>query len=147
MANNRTLTSSTAIIMLQVDTIFPVPVRLQGFSADDVFDTDAVTPGETSMGVDGRLSAGFVPYSVRQNITLQADSLSNDLFEQWLSYERQISEKLVATGSVILLSTQRRYAMTRGFLMSAPVTPAARKILQPRRFTIEWEKVEPALSL
>lgn len=142
--NNRTLTSANSIILISVASIFPVPQRMQGFSTDDLTDMDAVEPKETSMGIDGRLSAGFVPVAVRQNITLQADSLSNDFFERWAQFERQAKEAYVATGTLILPGAQRQYAMTRGFLQSISPIPAARKTLQPRKYTIVWERVEPA---
>lgn len=145
--NNRTLTSADCIILLSVDPIFPVPLRIQGFSADDVFDSDAVQIGETSMGVDGRLSAGYTPMPVTMNISLQADLLSNEFFEAWSEYERSSRRKLVATGTVVLPATLRSYAMTRGFLRSVQVLPAAKKILQPRRYTIEWERVSAAPNI
>ncbi|MDE2434738.1 MAG: hypothetical protein KGM49_00625 [Sphingomonadales bacterium] len=142
--NNRTLTSADCILLLAVNPIFPVAQRIQGFSADDVFDTEPVQTGETSMGVDGRLSAGYTPVPVPMNISLQADSLSNDFFEFWADYERGTGQKLVATGTVLLPATKRQYAMTRGFLRMVPLTPSAKKILQPRRYTVEWERVSPA---
>lgn len=145
--NTRTLTAANAIILLSIDKLFPVPQRLQGFGADDVTDMDSVNPSETSMGVDGRLSAGFVPVPVPQNITLQADSESNDLFENWIEYERGAREKLVCTGTLILPATQRSYSMTRGFLTSIAPIPSAKKSLQPRRYTITWERVSPAPRL
>lgn len=141
MANTRTLTAANVVLMLGVTGLYDTPRRLQGFSADDVTDIDALTQGEGSMGVDGRLSVGFTFSSVNQNITLQADSESNDLFENWQQAERQQVEKYVAFGSILVKATGRRYTMTRGFLMSTSLMPAIRKTLQPRRFTLMWEKI------
>ncbi len=65
MANNRTLTAANAVIMLGITGLYDVPRRLQGFSADDVADVEAVSTGETgaarlqarafagSLGLDG----------------------------------------------------------------------------------------------
>lgn len=142
--NNRTLTASNAILLISVAKLFVVPQRIQGFSADDITDADAIEPTETSMGVDGRLSAGYVPVAVRQNVTLQADSLSNDFFERWFSYEREAREKLVATGTLVIPATEAQYAMTRGFLVGLPPIPSLKKTIGPRRYTIAWERVTPA---
>lgn len=141
MANTRTLTAANAIIMLGVIGLYDTPRRLQGFSADDVSDLDALAVGEGSMGVDGRLSAGFVFNPINQNITLQADSESNDFFENWQQAERSQREKYVAFGTILVRSTGKRYTMTRGFLMSATLMPAIRKTLQPRRYSMTWENV------
>lgn len=143
MANTRTLTSANAILLIGAEKLFPVAKRIQGFSADDVTDMDSIEQVETSMGVDGRLSAGFVPVPIRQNITLQADSTSNDLFELWSNFERVNKEKYPAFGTLILPAVDRQYVLVRGFLRSYSPLPAARKSLQPRRYSIEWEKVIP----
>jgi len=142
--NNRTLTSANSILLLSVDPIFPIPIRLQGFSADDVTSIDALEPTETSMGIDGRLSAGYVPVPVSQNITLQADSESNDFFDFWANYERQAKEKVVASGTIILPGTQAQYVLFRGFLRGYAPLPDVKRTLQPRRFTVVWERITPA---
>lgn len=140
----RTLTSANSIITLAVAGLFDAPRQLQGFSADNIFDTDAVTNAETSMGVDGKLSAGWVPNPVIMNITLQADSLSNDFMEQWYQAEQQLREKLPATGLVILSALTKKYTMTRGFLTSYPPTASAGRTLQARRYALTWEAFSPA---
>lgn len=142
--NNRTLTSANAIILISVAGLFDSPNRIQGFSADDVTDAGDVQPGETAMGVDGRLSAGFVPVPIVQNITLQADSLSNDLFEQWWGAEKSAREKYVASGTLLIPATSRRYTMVRGFLTSVPPTPSLKRIIQPRRYGVTWERIDAA---
>lgn len=142
--NTRTLTSANSILLITVTPVFPTPVRIQGYSADDITDMDAIQPKETSMGIDGRLSAGFVPAPTMQNITLQADSQSNDFFEYWGLYEFQTKDVLVATGTLIIPGTQRQYAMTRGFLKNYQPIPALRRTAQPRRYQIEWERVIPS---
>ncbi|NML93805.1 phage tail fiber protein [Novosphingobium olei] len=141
--NTRTLTSADCIFTISVDPLFPVAVRIQGFSADDITDIDAQTIKETSMGVDGRLSAGFIPAPAMQNVTLQADSQSNDFFDAWATYERTYKRALVATGQIILPAVDKVFICARGFLTTYAPMPAARKTLQPRRHTLTWQSVTP----
>lgn len=141
-----TITSANAIIMIGVPGLFPVPQQLQGFAADDVFDTDALDSAEVLMGVDGQLSAGFVFVPVKQNYSLQADSASNLFFDTWWAVQQQLHEVLPANANVVLGAVGTKWAMTRGFLTSFKPTPDAKKVLQPRRFTITWESVLPAPS-
>lgn len=139
-----TLTAANSVILLSVANLYDVPQQLQGFAADDVFDTGSVTPTETSMGVDGKLSGGFVFNPIVMNVSLQADSDSNIFFENWIAAMVKARETYIATGQVALPSVQRKYAMVRGFLTSHPPTAPVRKTLQPRRYTITWEQVTPA---
>ena len=145
--NTRTLTSADCIFTISVDPLFPVALRIQGFSADDITGMDSQSPKETSMGVDGRLSAGFVPTPAVQNVTLQADSLSNDFFEAWATFERTFKRALVATGQIILPSVQKTFICARGFLTAYPPMPDAGKTLKPRRYGITWQDVTPIPEL
>ena len=140
----KTLTAANSVIMLSVAGLFPAPVQLQGFAADDIFDTDQIDSAETVMGVDGRLSAGWVPMAVKQNFSLQADSDSLSFFETWYASQQAVRELYIAAGSIYLPAVQRKYAMSRGFLTNHSATASAKRILQPRKFMITWEKLTSA---
>lgn len=58
--NNNTLTAANSIITISIADLYPVAQRLQGFAADNITDIDSSNSVETSMGVDGRLSGGFI---------------------------------------------------------------------------------------
>lgn len=144
MANNRTITAANSVLLLSAAGLFDVPQRIQGFSADNITNTDTMANAETLMGVDGRLSAGWVAVAIPQTITLQADSPSNDFFDALLQAEETAREKYVLTGSLVLPAISKKYAMTRGFLTGIVKFPAVGRTLAPRAFTIMWERVAPA---
>ena len=138
------ITSANAIYMLAIPPLFAVPIQLQGFSADNIFVTDPVTIAETSMGLDGILSAGFVFNAKTQSISLQADSASNNMFDTWVAAQELIKDTFRANGVVLLTAINKKWTMTNGILTTYPPIPDAARTLQPRRFTITWEKVQPA---
>ncbi len=140
----RTITDANAVITIGVTNVFPSPVQLQGFAADDIFSTDPLQSAELSMGVDGKLSAGFVFVAAVFAIALQADSESCDLFDQWWQFQQTQKELFPAFGVVQLTSVQRKWAMNKGYLTSYPPIPDGGKILKPRRFVITWESVLPS---
>ncbi len=136
-----TLSTANSILALSVQSIFPIPVKIQGFAVDDSFSVDEVENAEIMMGVDKRLSAGFIPYAVNLDIQLMADSPSNSFFDTWIQQEYTVSDKYVASGTILLQGNGALYTFTRGFLSKfAPVT-SAKKILQPRKYTITFESV------
>jgi hypothetical protein len=136
-----TLTGASCIITIAIPGLFNSPVQLQGFAADDVFDADTQEIAETSMGVDGILSGGFVHVPVKQTIALQADSASNLIFETWAAQQKATLDTYTANGTSNIKSTGRSYVMNKGFLTSFPSIPAVKKLLQPRRYTITWESI------
>jgi len=142
----KSITSANSVIMLSITGLFPVPQQLQGFAADDVFDNDPLPSAETIMGVDGRLSGGFVFVEVKQNYALQADSASIDIFDQWWAAQQQIRDVYTANGVVLLTTVGKKWTMTKGFLTNYKPIPDIKKLLQPQRFTITWERISPAVA-
>lgn len=142
--NNRTLTSANSVLTLQIAGLYPVPQTIQGYSADDMFSVADQDTSEVSMGVDGRLSAGYVPIVNEFEFMLQADSESNDIMDNLIAAEKAAREKYIINGTIALSGVNKKYVMTRGFL--GTVTPMAKagKTLGPRRFLIRFESISPA---
>lgn len=139
---NSTLTAANAVITLSIAGLFTAPQQLQGFSADNIFEVGDQTITEVMMGVDGRLSGGFVFNPVQQTFTLQADSPSNTIFETWAAQQAKNLDVYVASGVTTLKSVGTKYTMTRGFLISLPPLPTAAKVLQPRKYMVQWQGVQ-----
>lgn len=139
-----TLTNANSSIQLSIAGLFSVPTKLQGYAADDVFSADPLNSSELAMGVDGKLSAGFVFVPVKWSITLQADSASNDIFDQWYAQQQTAKDLFEASGIVLLPTINRKWTMRKGFLTDYPPMPDGRKILQPRKYGITWESISPA---
>lgn len=140
-----TLTSANCTLMIGVGLVFPVPQEIQGFATDDAVAIDANQPAEALMGVDGIMSAGWVPTMRVQTISLQADSPSLFIFETWATSQEAAREVFFANGSLYIPSINRKYAMTRGVLTDYRTHPDAKRILQPVQFKITWQTVAPAL--
>ena len=141
-----TITGANSTFTLAIAGLFPTPVQLKGYAADDAFATEALASAETMMGVDGILSGGFVYVEVKQTITLQADSPSTAMFDQWYAAQQQQQDVFVASGLITLPSTKLKYVMTTGFLTSYPPLPDVKKLLQPRRFGITWQSAQPQIT-
>ena len=140
------ITSANAVILLTVPLYLPVPTQLQGFAADDIYDTDDVVVAETLMGVDGNLSGGTVFNATVQTFSLQADSPSVDFFDG-LDAAQQASAKVGGPGvfpvfgNITLTSVGKSYTMSNGILTRAKRLPDAKKMLQPRKWQVMWQTV------
>lgn len=133
------ITAANAIFQIFIPDVFPSPQQLQGFAADDIFDTESQEVVQTQMGVDGLLSAGFVYVETKQTITLQANSPSNDVFDQWNAAQQAALDAFPASAVVVLPALGQKWQLTRGFLTSFKPIPGAGKVLKPRAFTITWQ--------
>ena len=136
-----TLTTANSVIFLVIPDLFPVPQRIQGYSADDIVTTEPVDSVEVVMGLDGQASAGWMPTLKVQTWVLQADSPSTFMFDTWQQSQEAIKDAYIADGTIKFPSLGRLYVCTKGFLSNYAAVPDARKILQPRRFRITWESI------
>lgn len=138
------ITGANSVVLLSVTSLFPVPQQIQGFAQDEIFDTDAIATKEILTGVDGNMSAGWIYVPVKLNITLQADSLSNNFFESWYASEQAIQDALFATGTIRVPGISRLYQFRKGALSNYKPTPDAKKVLQPRKYEITFQSYVPA---
>lgn len=136
-----TLTSANSVFTLTVLSVFPSPQTLQGYATDDMFSVDGFQSVETAMGVDGYLSAGYTPMPKVMTVTLQADSPSLPVFDNWFAAQRVIKDAIVAAGILTVPSLRLTHTLVRGFLSSYTPLASARKILQPRAMQITWQDI------
>lgn len=140
----RTLTAANSVYLLQIPGLYDTYQKLQGYAADAAFATEASVSAEVVVGVDGKVSAGYTPYLTPQSITLQPDSESSDIFENWIQAQDAVREVLYANALVSLPGSQREYSLTQGYLTSVMKIPGTAKILQARPFTITWAAITSA---
>lgn len=138
-----TLTVANSVIMMTCEALYTSPTQLQGYAADDVFEIDAVENGEYLMGIDGKLSAGFVYNAIPLTLTLQADSASVPVFENIWNYEVTNRTKLQHNWTVTTPANGRRYNLTNGFMRSYKA-PAGKRILQPAVIQLVFERQSPS---
>src|SRR5262252_1430726 len=138
-----TITAANSVLTLAILNLFPVPQTMQGYAADAAFATDTIQSVETVMGVDGILSAGWVPVELRLNITLLPDSPSAAMFDAWYSAQQAAREVYIANGGLILPSINKEFTLSRCFLHAYTAFPEGRRVLQARQFGITWGSILP----
>jgi hypothetical protein len=139
-----TITAANSVFTLSIPDVFPTPIQLQGYAADDAFSTEDVEPAEARMGVDGLMSAGYTPFMTKFPIMFQADSPSIIIFDSWLGAMKAAQEVFYADASIYLPSVGKSYTCTKGVLTGAKQLPDVKKLLEPMRYTITWESIIPA---
>lgn len=139
----RTITAADATFVISSADFALAATILEGYAADAAFATDNADTAETSLGVDGKLSAGWVPRSYNQTITLQPDSISRSVFDALVSAQDAARTVFRLNGVINLPGNQFSYSLSRGVLKNYTSMPNAQRVLQPMTFVIEWEKVLP----
>ncbi len=141
-----TITSANADFILTVPGIYPQGVKLQGYSAERAWQSDAQETTESQIGVDGVKASGWVPAMITQTVSLLANSLSRQVFNNIARAQRSNRDAIVFQGSITLLSTGESFACLNGTLKNYKPMPDAAKVLQPVDFAIEWQDIQPTLT-
>lgn len=136
---DKTLTTANSAFTLLARDFFPTPFNLEGYATDDSFAVEDVTPTEVFMGVDGKLSGGFVPVAKVVTFMFQADSPSLDRLDAIVAFQESQREVVIFDGTAFIQGDQSKYAMTKGFLTSYTPAATAKKTLQPRKFTFTFQ--------
>jgi hypothetical protein len=123
------LTVANSSIVITFEALYPSGVPIVGYAADNVFEGGEVSNSERSMGIDGRLAAGWVPNELPLTLTLQADSPSLEVFENVWRYENTNRTKLRVSATISLPSLGKRYVYGNGYLDTYK-PPAGARILQ-----------------
>lgn len=138
---DRSITSADSVFSISSADFALAATILEGYAADASFAMENADTAETMLGVDGKLSAGWVPRSYNQTITLQADSKSRAVFDA-LVMAQDVSRQIFRLNGVITLpGNQYSYTLSRGVLKNYTAMPTAQRVLQPMTFVIEWERV------
>ena len=143
MSLPKTLTAANCQLTLFALPYLPVPTAIEGFASDAAFLFDTPAVAESLLGVDGKMSAGYLPSITRQTITLQADSASVRYFEDLLSATKAARDIAWLYGSIAIPSVGKSYTLTKGVLEQMTQAPPVAKILQPQTFQIAWNDIQP----
>lgn len=145
MADTTTITSANSIFTITVDGLFDEPQQLSGYASDRAVVTDAIDMAEIQMGVDGRMTAGYVPNPTKQTITLQADSPSRAIFQAIAQATKVAADIFYLNGELALPSTRDAFTLTRGVITNIKQIPDLMKVLAPVDIQVVWESVAPSV--
>ncbi|HJR11544.1 MAG TPA: hypothetical protein VJ823_09040 [Rhodanobacteraceae bacterium] len=136
-----TITSANSSFAIIIPGVYSAPQSIQGYAMDDAFSTEAIEKAEVKMGIDGKLSAGYIFNPYKMTITLQADSVSFPIFTNWQLAQDAVREIIGASATIIIPSIGYKFAMTNGYMTRFQAMPEAKKTLDPAKFEISWEKI------
>lgn len=140
----RSITSANATLTLSCPQVFSTPQVIEQFATDDAFDTENISPSEAQMGVDGVASFGFTPYLVKQKVVLQANSPSNDVFDQIRQAMRAVNETFEIGMTLTIPSIGKIHNFINGSLTGDMPVASGKKVLGPQTYELTFEDVTTA---
>lgn len=137
----RTITSANATLTLNCPGVFAVPQSIEQFSVDDAWDVENVAPNEAQKGVDGVASFGHTPYLVKKKVVLQANSPSNDVFDQIRQVEDTTNEVQSISMTLVIPGISKIVNYINGALTGDMPVPPGKKVLGPQPYEMTFDRV------
>lgn len=141
-----TITSANSVVSITAAGLYPSPVQLSGYSADKAWSTDNLEIAETQIGVDGRMTAGWIFNTVKQTFSLQADSPSIIIFQNIWAAMAAVRDIYYLSATIEIPSTGERFICNKGVLKGVKTIPDANKVLAAMEFMIEWASIQASVS-
>lgn len=138
---SRTITSADGQLVLSSSDFALAATRIEGWGADAAWAFEDAQSAETSMGVDGKLSAGWTPRPYPMQLTLQADSDSIDVISGIVLAQDLARTVYRLNGVLTVPGLGKSWTMSRGVLTRFRVGPDAQTTLRPQTFQLVWESV------
>ena len=134
-----TITSANSSFVLTIGTVFPVPQKMQGYAADDMFSLAETEFAESVMGADGHLSYGYVPSIKELEFVLMPNSPSVTAMDTLINAQNAAKEAFRLDASIFMPSIGKRFVFTNGVLKSGKAMPDAKKTLDKQSYKLQFE--------
>jgi hypothetical protein len=133
-----TISSANASAMLNVSSVFAVPIPLAGWATDDAFDSENVSPVEAKIGVDGLASFGYTPYLVKVKMVFQPNSPSIYFMDLWRQTMDAAQEAYTGSLTIVAPSVGKLWTFSNGSLTGALPLPPGKKVLMAQTYEMTF---------
>lgn len=139
------ITSANSSIVISSADIALAATQLEGFGADASFATEDVESAVTQIGVDGKMSAGWVPRITNMTITLNPASASVAVFDTIITTADTLRAPVWLNCVVQIPSIGKSYTLSKGVLSRVKQAPDGGRVLAEQKFTLSFESCRPAI--
>lgn len=139
------ITSANASVVISSADMALAATQLEGFGADAAFATEDVESAITQIGVDGKMSAGWVPRITNMPITLNPASSSVAVFDAIITTSDTLRAPVFVNCVVQIPSINKAYTLTKGVLTRVKQMPDGGRVLGEQRFNLAFESCRPAI--
>jgi len=139
MGKARDITSATSSVsMLSTNGI----TDFEGYSADDIFTADSVDFVETRIGVDGKMSAGYVPQIKTVTFNFEASSKSLPSLLNLYAISEATRTPVFVTLTVFIPAISKKF-ICEGVMKGTKPMYDAKKTLEPMPIKFDFESIIP----
>lgn len=139
------ITSANSTFVISASSLAIASVALEGYSVDTAWDLEDSEVAVTQIGVDGKMSAGYVPRLYPVTFTFAPDSASISVFETIVTTQDVLKSPVEVNGVLQIPSINKSYTFMRGVVTRGKMLPGGGRVLGQQAFTITFNSCKPAI--
>lgn len=136
------ITSANSVVVLTCEDLYPAGIQLENFSADQSITQADEEIASTRMGVDGYMSAGWIPTIKSITVSLEPSSPTIEVFDTIYKAQRTAKAPYRLNLSVAVPATGKSLTYKNGVLKNWKLLADHKQVLDPISATMEFESVE-----
>ncbi|XKM12661.1 hypothetical protein RCS94_06440 [Orbaceae bacterium ac157xtp] len=134
------ITAASVIMTLVADELYPTGRVIEGFAEDNLRSLEDLTLNESIMGVDGKLSHGYVEHPVVLTVSLMPDQDGYAVFENIAQAQKTLRAPIILSMTIVDVGLNRKYTLTHGALNNWKPMPDATRLLQATDAVMTFER-------
>ena len=139
------ITSANATLVLSCADFALASVSVEGFAVDDAWSFEETEHVVAQKGVDGKMSAGWVPVLNNMRINFSPDSPFNAQMMALLQAQKAARKPFIISGVLSVPSLDKVFTLSKGVCPRAKTAPDGARVLGPQAYTITFDDVSPAV--
>lgn len=139
------ITSANSTLVITVSDLAIASVAMEGYAVDNAWALDEAETAVAQVGVDGKMTAGWVPRLNPLTLSFAPNSSSITTLTTIMTAQDTNMTIYTLQGVLSCPSIDKSWTLSNGVLTRAKVMPDGSRILAAQSFQITFESAKPAV--
>lgn len=139
------ITSANSTLIITVSALAIASVAMEGYAVDNAWALDDAETAVAQVGIDGKMTAGWVPRLNPLTLSFAPNSPSVATLSTIINAQDTQMTIYTLQGVLSCPSVGKSWTLSNGVLTRAKMIPDGSRILGPQSFQMTFESVRPAV--
>ena len=139
------ITSANATLVITISDLSIASVAMEGFAVDNAWSLDDAETAVAQVGVDGKMSAGWVPRLMPLTISFAPNSDSISTLTSIVTAQDTNKTIYTVQGVLSCPSVDKAWTLSNGVITRAKIAPDGNRVLGEQSFQLTFESAMPAV--
>ena len=139
------ITSANSTLIVTVSALAIASVAMEGYAVDNAWALDEVETAVAQMGIDGKMTAGWVPRLNPLSLSFAPNSPSIASLSAIVNAQ-DVNRTIYTVQAVLSCpSIGKSWTLSNGVVTRGKILPDGTRVLGPQSFQITFESAKPAV--